>query len=116
MQTQPTEMTTLTAVLNKLQQKGFNNEFEITAKGFAPGNGRYYQPEDLTIIKTYRFEGDSDPADSSIVYVIQTNDGLTGFCLDAYGTYSTHEEGKEFDEFIKKIPVEERDEQAIFSE
>ena len=114
MQTQPKEMTTLSAVLDKLRLKGYDNEFEITEQGFTPGNGKYYQPEDLTIIKTYRFEGESDPADSSIVYVIQTGDGLIGYSMDAYGAYSTHDEGNNYDDFIKKIPVEEREEQAIF--
>lgn len=113
MQTKPGTMTTLSTVLNKLKAQGMDNEFVITKNGFTPGNGVYYRPEDLTIIKTYRFEGESDPADSSIVYIIQTHDGLRGYSIDAYGAYSTHDE-LNYDDFIKKIPVEEREEQAIF--
>jgi hypothetical protein len=113
MQTKPGTMTTLSTVLNKLKAQGMDNEFVITKNGFTPGNGIYYRPEDLTIIKTYRFEGESDPADSSIVYIIQTRDGLTGYSIDAYGAYSTHDE-LNYDDFIKRIPVEEREEQAIF--
>jgi hypothetical protein len=33
--------------------------------------------------------------------------------MDAYGVYSTVDDSN-YDEFIKKIPVEEREEQAIF--
>jgi len=114
MQTQPAEMTTVTTVLEKLRQRHWDNEFRMNEQGFTPGNDKYYNPEDLSIIKTYRFEGPSDPADSSIIYLIQTKDGLTGYSMDAYGVYSDHE-GLEYDDFIKKIPVEEREEQEIFS-
>lgn len=114
MQTQPEEMTTLTQVLEKLRLKHKDNEFVLTEEGFTIGNGITYKPEDLTIIKTYRFEGASDPADNTILYLMQANDGILGYSIDAYGVYSNHE-GHNYDEFIKKIPVEEREEQAIFS-
>lgn len=114
MQTKPAEMTTLTAVLEKLAAKKQDNEFKMTAGGFTFNNNKYYNPQDLTIIKTYRFEGESDPADSSILYLIAANDGLTGYSLDAYGAYSEHDE--EYDEFIKKIKVDERDEQILFKD
>jgi hypothetical protein len=111
--TQPAQMTTLSMVLEKLRLRKHDNEFRMTEEGFTAGKGKTYQPDDLKIIKTYRFEGNSDPADNSIVYVIEANDGLVGYSLDAYGAYSDHaEEG--YDEFIRKIPIEERSEQVIF--
>jgi hypothetical protein len=114
MQTQPANMTTLTSVLEKLKQKRWDNEFIYEEdKGFTLGLGKHYQPEDLKVIKTYRFEGASDPGDMMVVYIILTNDGRTGYSMDAYGTYSNHE-GQGFDDFIRKIPVEEREEQQIF--
>ena len=113
METQPTEMTSLSIVLEKLRHKHHDNEFVMTAEGFTPGNGKYYQPEDITIIKTYRFEGISDPGDSSVLYIIQGKDGVMGYSIDAYGVYSNND-GPEYDEFIKKVNVEERDEQIIF--
>jgi hypothetical protein len=112
--TSKTDLTTLSAVLEKLRLKRQDNEFIITENGFTTGNGKHYQPEDLTIIKTYRFEGESDPADSAILYLFQANDGLMGYSIDAYGAYSNHP-GSLYDEFIKKIRVDERDEQVIFS-
>ena len=115
METKPSEMTTLTAVLEKLRHQHNDNEFTISKDGFTTTNGKFYKPEDLTIIKTYRFEGQSDPADSSIVYLIQADDGTMGYSMDAYGVYSTHEEVN-YDDLIKQIPVQEREEQAIFSD
>jgi hypothetical protein len=113
METKPTAMTTLTDVLEGLRQKHSDNEFKIDKNGFST-KGKFYKPEDLTIIKTYRFEGESDPADSSIVYLIEATDGTIGYSIDAYGVYSTHEEDN-YDDLIKKIQVQERDEQVIFS-
>jgi len=113
MLTQPTQMTTLTSVLERLRIEKHDNEFRMTEEGFTAGKGKSYKPEDLKIIRTYRFEGNSDPADSSVIYLIEANDGLIGYSLDAYGAYSDHEE-EGYDEFIRKIPVEEKSEQSIF--
>jgi len=115
LETKPGEMSTVTSVLERLRVKKRDKEFRMTPEGFTAGTGKFYQPEDLKIIKTYRFEGESDPADSSIIYVIEANDGLIGYSMDAYGSYSDHEE-EGYDDFIRKINVEERDEQQIFQD
>ena len=107
------EMRTLSQVLEKLRVKRQDNEFVMSNGFFVTGNGKQYKAEDLTIIKVYRFEGESDPADSCILYVIEANDGLTGFSIDAYGVYSSHDQ--EYDDFVRKIHVQDRDEQLIFS-
>jgi hypothetical protein len=107
------EMKTLSQVLEKLRLKRLDNEFRLEAGSFEAGNGKHYQPEDLTIIKTYRFEGESDPSDSSILYLIEANDGLTGYSIDAYGVYSNHDQ--DYDEFIRKIKIMDREEQLEFS-
>ena len=110
--TTPSQMTTLSSVLERLRVKGYQNEFILTDQGFTAGKNKHYNPEDLTIIKTYRFEGDSDPADSSILYLIEANDGLIGYTIDVYGAQTDHDLA--YEEFIKKIRVDEREEQVIF--
>ncbi|MEO5943035.1 MAG: hypothetical protein ABIP30_03720 [Ferruginibacter sp.] len=107
------EMTTLSSVLEKLRVRKQDNEFTMSEKGFGTASGKIYEPSDLKIIRTYRFEGDSDPSDNAILYLIEANDGLIGYSMDAYGAYSNHEDSR-YDDFIKKIPMEERDEQLIF--
>jgi hypothetical protein len=114
MNTTLNEMTTLSTVLEKLRLKKKDNEFRWTSEGFTAGKGKFYQPEDLTIIKTYRFEGDSNPSDASILYVIEANDGLIGYSLDAYGMYSSHDDEEGYDNFIRQLKVENRDDQLIF--
>ncbi|HMH32033.1 MAG TPA: hypothetical protein VK543_03330 [Puia sp.] len=109
----PGEMTSLSQVIEKLRLKRQDNEFLLTDKGFSVGNGKFYGPHDLKIIRTYRFEGESDPSDSSILYVIEANDGMLGYSIDSYGAFSNHDDVN-YDDFILKIPVEERDEQLLF--
>jgi len=109
-----TEMATLSHVLEKLRLKKLDNEFRWTEGGFSAGKGKCYQAEDLTIIKTYRFEGESDPADSSILYIIEAKDGLTGYSIDTYGVYSDHQDEGGYDNFIRQIQISDRDEQLIF--
>jgi len=108
----PSEMTTLSQVLEKLRLKKHDNEFLLTPRGLSAGSGKFYKPEELKIVRTYRFEGDSDPGDSSILYLIEAIDGLVGYSIDSYGAFSNHE--VDYDEFIRKIPTEERDEQVLF--
>ena len=108
------EMTTLTSVLEKLRVKKMDNEFKMSPEGFTIGNNKFYQPEDLNIIRTYRFEGESDPSDNSVVYLIEAKDGLIGYSLDAYGAYSDQEDG--YDDFLRKINVNEREEQEIYKD
>lgn len=111
----PGEMATLTRVLERLHEKGFDHELKMSDHGRMQSSvsNKIYNPEDLKIIKTYRFEGESDPSDSSALYVLEDKEGEKGYVLDAYGTYSTHEESG-FDEFLQKIPVEDREDQLLF--
>ena len=107
------EMTTLSSVLEKLRIKKRDNEIRMTPAGFGTGSGKFYKPEELKIIRTYRFEGDSDPADSSILYVLEANDGLIGYSIDAYGAYSNHDNDG-YEDFIRQISSEEADERFLF--
>jgi hypothetical protein len=47
-----------------------------------------YKPEEVKIKNFYRFEGESDPADNTILYAIETTSGERGTLTDAYGPYS----------------------------
>lgn len=112
----PIEMNTLSQILEKLRTKKLDNEIKMTDHGKMQGVGvnKIYNPEDLTIIKTYRFEGDSDPGDNSVLYLLEDRDGQIGYILDAYGMY-TSQENAGFDDFLKKIPTADRDLQELLS-
>lgn len=109
------EMNTLSQILEKLRLKGKDNEIRMSDHGKMQSAtlNKIYKPEDLTIVKTYRFEGMSDPADSSVLYLVEDKDKNIAYILDAYGIY-TDNDGPGFDDFLKKIPVADRDEQELF--
>ena len=52
------------------------------------GSGKTFKADELTIVEHYRFEGASDPDDMSVVYAIESNDGLKGIVADAFGLYA----------------------------
>lgn len=96
------EMNTLSEVMNKLKGDGYTDDFEIENDLLVgKGNDKKYKSDELTIKKTYRFEGDSDPGDMSILYAIETNDGHKGTYVDAFGTYG--DQGTHTAEFLKHI-------------
>lgn len=111
----PHQMTTLSSVLEKLRIKNFDNEFRWAPEGFTVGKGRFYQPGELEIVKVYRFEEITNPSDMCILYLIQVKDnGLMGYSLDAYGTYSNHDDEEGYDNFIRMIPERGRTGQLLF--
>lgn len=102
-------MTPLSQVMNKLAARGYGEEITIKKEGAILGKREspVYRPEDLTIVRNYRFEGESDPADMSVLYAIETKDGQKGFLLNAYGTYSD-QDAVYYDAFILDVPINEK--------
>ena len=83
------KMQTLSQSMNSLKEKGFNEEFVVTEKGLtSKEDQKSYAPEEIQIVDFYRFEGESSPSDSAILYAIETNDGSKGLLVDAYGVYA----------------------------
>lgn len=104
-----TSMTPLSTVMASLAKKGFEKDFKIDKDGARlEGSDILYQPEDLWILKVYRFEGESDPADMAALYALETTDGKKGFILNAYGTYSDQDQ-QYYDDFIMKVQIEKED-------
>ena len=108
------EMTTLSEVIERLRIKHTDNEFRWTPEGFTVGKGKVYQPDELSIVKVFRFEEDTNPSDASVLYIIEANDGLIGYSIDAYGLYSNHENEEGYDNFIRRIPQADHEKQLLF--
>jgi len=111
----PDAMTTSSQILDQLRVKHMDNEFRWTTKGFTTTNGKFYTPQDLEIVRTLRFEGQSNPSDMEILYILKTNDGLIGYSLDAYGAYSSHDSEVGYNNFIRQIPQAGHDGQLLFT-
>lgn len=101
------EEKTLSLVMNKVSKEGYEKEFRLEDKKMFLGDSdKEYQPSDLTITKSYRFEGDSNPDDMAVLYLIHANDGEKGMLIDAYGTYSS----RDLSDFLKNVPIDKDDE------
>ncbi len=102
------KMNTLSQAIEILRNNGYDEDFEMTKEGFtAQKAGIILSPDKIKIRKVYRFEGESDPGDMSILYAMETNEGITGILIDAYGTYAGNEP-EALSEFLKKVKIEEK--------
>jgi len=104
-------MTTLSQVMKILSERGIHREFRMNknCEMKFENSDTIYNPSDLTILKTYRFEGDSNPDDNAVLYVVKDNAGNRGMIIDSYGADSNYP-GEKFDEFLRAIPVHESEE------
>lgn len=103
----PNFMTPYSKVIESLEEKGYGNEISVVRSGAQfGGSGTAYPASELKIVKVYRFEGDSDPGDMSIIYVIKADDGNKGYMINAYGSYSG-QDNEYYDDFIRAVPIEE---------
>jgi hypothetical protein len=104
------DMKTLASCLNKLVLDGYTEDFKVSERGLMSlQKERIFSPEEVRIANFYRFEGASDPADNSILYAIETTDGVKGTLTDAYGPYADSNVTK----FIEQ--VEEISKKAVHS-
>ncbi len=82
-------MKSLSEMLNLLHEKGYIHDFEMIDEGLkSKDTNEVFKPHEVIIEKVYRFEGDSDPADMSVLYGIAAKSGTKGTLIDAYGAYN----------------------------
>ncbi|UYZ62305.1 hypothetical protein [Hymenobacter weizhouensis] len=96
------EERSLVNVENKLTKDGFTADFRVADGRLYPlGDDRHqgYTPEEVTIVDFYRFEGESNPDDMSILYAIEAADGTKGTISAPYGVYAD----EQIDEFLKRV-------------
>ncbi len=80
---------TLSQAVEALRRLGFAAHFTYDEKTRTlAAEGRSYKGEDLRIVDHYRFEGISDPDDSSVFYALEGPDGTKGLLVAAYGAYA----------------------------
>ena len=86
----PASPETVSQAIEALKKEGYTEDFNLRQDCLECRNGRFRVFHDeFHIDKFYRFEGDSDPGDESIVYAISSEKhGLKGVLVNAYGIYS----------------------------
>jgi len=81
---------TLTEALDDLRRRGYTEDFNLKPNCLeCPVKQVELHPDDFEITEVYRFEGSTNPDDSSVLYAIAGKDGLKGVLVDAYGIYAT---------------------------
>ena len=96
------EERSLVNVENKLNNDGFTQDFNVVdgrLQTIGNESNKNYAPDEVTIVDFYRFEGESNPDDMSILYAIEANDGVKGTISSAYGVYAD----SETDDFLKQV-------------
>lgn len=99
----------LSEIYNRLAAKGVTKELCMNTENkmvIRREDKVYEDPKDLCIVKTYRFEGDSNPDDNSVLYVLKDKEGNFATLLDSYGADSNYS-GEHFDDFVRNIPMHE---------
>lgn len=81
---------TLSQAMNALREEGYVEDFNLKQNCLECRNGDYKVfHNEFEIDEFYRFEGMSDPGDSSILYAISSNKyNLKGQLVNGYGIYS----------------------------
>src|SRR5436190_12414928 len=82
-------MKTLSECIKIVLGRGYTENFKVNAICLATEDGKtIYAPQNIRISSFYRFEGNSNPDDNSILYLIETDDRKKGTLIDAYGVYA----------------------------
>ena len=80
---------TLSQAMADLKERGYSSDFNLHPEWieFVPMNLKL-GPSQFHIDEVHRFEGMTDPSDSSVLYAISTPQGVKGVLVDAYGAYA----------------------------
>ena len=81
---------TLTSMEERLRKEGFLADFKVTDGRLITihqdnGHPKAWGPNDVRIVDFYRFEGESNPDDMSILYALECADGTKGTISNSYG-------------------------------
>jgi hypothetical protein len=85
---------TMSEAVDELRRRGFTTDFSVDKEsGQLAAGHQSFKSNELIIVEHHRFEGMSDPDDSSVVYALETATGLKGILVDAYGAYANWKTG-----------------------
>src|SRR6476661_4072995 len=81
---------TLSETMNELRREGYSEDFNLQQNCLECRNGQFKVfANEFKVDKYFRFEGASNPSDSSILYAISSDSkNLKGVLVNAYGIYS----------------------------
>ena len=100
------EMTTVTEVIDHLRKEGYVEDFNLQQNSLVcTKNDFSVFHNEFVVDKTYRFEGDSDPADEATVYAISSPKyGIKGILVNGAGIYTD----AVTDEMLRTLKIERK--------
>jgi len=78
---------TLSEAINDLRKRGYIIDFNIEDNCLVCHTDRF-DVNDFEIVEVHRFEGETNPDDSSVLYAIESKKGDKGLLVSAYGAYA----------------------------
>ena len=94
---------TLSEVTAQLTKEGYEANIQVLDKNHLKMGKKTFTKNDVSIDKVYRFEGMSNPSDTSICYAIKSKSGEKGILINAYGANASDTIGA----FIHDVKKEE---------
>ena len=80
---------TLSQAIQSLKSEGYSSDFNLHPDWIECSNSKTtLKPEEFHVDAVHRFEGMTNPDDSSVLYAISSPKGLKGLLVDAYGVYA----------------------------
>ena len=80
---------TLSEALHDAQQRGYTFDFNLLENCIeCKSINQNFHPQQFNVVEVHRFEGMTNPDDSSVLFLIETEDGTKGTLVDAYGAYA----------------------------
>lgn len=96
---------TLSAAIQGLKKDGYEYDFNLHPDVIECADLRQkFGPDEFHVDAVYRFEGATNPDDSSVLYAISAKAGLKGLLVDAYGVYAESISP----EMIRKLTIDEK--------
>ena len=94
---------TLVGTMNDLRKEGYTEDFNLRQNCLECGDGKFKMfTEEFKVDKYFRFEGDSNPSDASILYAISSDvHQVKGVLVNGYGIYSE----AITDEMLQKLEI-----------
>lgn len=93
---------TLSQAVNGLKARGYTTDFNLSFDCIVCHETPVsLMPDEFEISEVYRFEGETNPSDQSVVYAIESKHGQKGVLVNAYGVYADPVS----DEMIRKLSI-----------
>jgi hypothetical protein len=87
--------------LDTAVQDGHTENFKATNRALKSlETNKEYRADQIHVVNFSRSEGPNDPADNSILYIGETDDGAKGTLVNSYDAYADPNVGK----FITEVP------------